>query len=181
MSRISAPAAEFTRVVSTARLTGTACHHIEANEEERARLAERFGLIALPSFAADVELRRLAGGRVRLDATLRAEVVQPCVVTLEPVPGTVEEAFTLVYAPDAPEVIEDVLVSGDEEIVAPLVGESIDIGEAAAQELSLALDPFPRADGAALPAAEPETAAEAAETGRSPFAALAKLRRPAPE
>jgi uncharacterized metal-binding protein YceD (DUF177 family) len=178
---MSASAAEFTRVVSTARLTGTARHHIEANEEERARLAERFGLIALPSFAAEVELRRLAGGRVRLDAALRAEVVQPCVVTLEPVPGAVEAEFSLVYAPDAPEAIEDVLVSGDEEIVEPLVGESIDIGEAAAQELSLALDPFPRAPGAELPATEPEPIAEAAEIRQSPFAALAKLRRPARE
>jgi len=181
MSRASVAAAEFTRIVSTARLTGTARHHIEANADERARLAERFGLIALPGFAADVELRRLAGGRVRLEATLRAEVVQPCVVTLEPVPGAVEAAFTLVYAPEAPEAIEDVLVSGDEEVVEPLVGESIDIGEAAAQELSLALDPFPRAAGAALPEAGPDAAAAAADIRESPFAALARLRRPAGE
>jgi uncharacterized metal-binding protein YceD (DUF177 family) len=171
------PPAEFARVVSTARLAGTARHHIEANQEERERLARRLGLVELPYLEADVALRRLAGGRVRLDATLRAAVVQPCVVSLEPVPGTVEAAFTLVYAPDAPRTVEDLLVSGDEEIVEPLIDEKIDVGEAVAQELSLALDPFPRAAGASLPPIEP-AGAEPAGAKPSPFAALAKLRRP---
>ena len=166
---------EFSRVVSTARLTGTpAVHRIEANAEERGALAHRFNLLELPRLEAEVALRRLPGGHVRLDATLLAKVVQPCVVTLDPVPSTVGEEFRLVYSPDVPTAMEDVLIAGDEDIVEPLVGETIDIGEAVAQQLSLALDPYPRAAGAA-PAlqgiAEPETIL-------SPFAALAKLRRP---
>ena len=52
-------------------------------------------------------------------------------------------------------------------------GDEIDIGEAVAQQLSLTLDPFPRAPDAGFPEAEQ---AEATETVRSnPFAELAKL------
>jgi uncharacterized metal-binding protein YceD (DUF177 family) len=174
MNEGTLPPPEFSRVASIARLTGTARHRLAANAEERARLARRFGLVELPRFEADVELCRLAGGRIRLHAVLHADVVQSCVVTLEPVAGTVEDEFTLIFASDAPEAIEDVLVSGDEEVVEPLVGDAIDIGEAVAQELSLALDPFPRAADAAPLADVPE----AEEIKESPFAALAKLRRP---
>ena len=53
----------------------------------------------------------------------------------------------------------------------PYGGGSIDLGEAAAEQLALALDPYPRRPGAVL--AETTAAAD-----RSPFAALARLQRP---
>ncbi len=55
----------------------------------------------------------------------------------------------------------------------PLAGDAIDIGEAVAQELSLALPEFPRHPDAAIDAAAP------AEPVDSAFAALARLRKPA--
>jgi hypothetical protein len=54
----------------------------------------------------------------------------------------------------------------------PAEAGAVDMGEALAQQLSLALDPYPRAPGAELPA-------EATDGGaHGPFAALAKLKRP---
>jgi hypothetical protein len=47
----------------------------------------------------------------------------------------------------------------------------VDLGEAVAEQLALALDPYPRAPGAAMPEETDDAAAE-----RHPMAALAKLR-----
>jgi uncharacterized metal-binding protein YceD (DUF177 family) len=167
-----AAAVEFSRPVDTARLKGEeAVHDIAATAAERAALARRFGLEALDRLEARVRLCRMAGGYVRLAAELSADVVQTCVATLEPVAGRVEDAFTLLYG--AVEAAGEVVLDNDAETVEPLQGETIDIGEAVAQQLSLALDPYPRApEASAAAAGEPAAAPQ-----DSPFAVLASLAR----
>lgn len=155
---------EFPRPVAVGRLAEEEVHRIEATPAERAALARRFGLRGLESLGAEVRLAPLGRG-VRLDAALEANVVQECVVTLEPVPNHVSERFTLVYggAPASPD---------EDTVVEPLENETIDIGEAVAQQLSLALDPYPRAPGAAI---DPRWTG--GEEGKGPFAALGKLKK----
>jgi hypothetical protein len=78
----------------------------------------------------------------------------------------------VLYGP--PAEVGDVVLDGAAEPIEPLEGEVIDIGEAVAQQLSLALDPFPRSAGA-LPSSD-----DLSGTGivaESPFAVLAKLRK----
>lgn len=143
-------APEFSRLVEIPRSIGREMRHrIVSDPGERDALAKRFSLLALDRFEADVTLNLLAGGMVRLEASFVAAVVQECVVTLEPVPSVVEERFSLLYGhePGACEIVLD----GAAETVEPLDGNRIDIGEAVAQQLSLALDPFPRAAGLAAP------------------------------
>jgi uncharacterized metal-binding protein YceD (DUF177 family) len=136
-------------MVDAPRLVGrVARHNIAASPEERAALALRFGLVAIDRFYSQVELEQMVGGLVRLSATLTADVVQTCVVTLEPVPTTVEESFTLLYGSTDDE--DETILNGDDEIIEPLESGQIDIGEAVAQQLSLSLDPFPRAPQAEL-------------------------------
>lgn len=171
---MSEPAPEFSRLVALARLGREPLRaEIEASPEERRRLARRFGLVTLDRLAAVVTLTRESGGRVRLDASFEAEFAQDCVVSLEPVAGRVASGFALVYGPaeDAPAEL-DVEVEGP--VFEPLDGETIDVAEAVAQELSLALPEFPR-----LPDAEIEPLADAEiEDEDGPFAGLAKLHRP---
>ncbi|HEX7970110.1 MAG TPA: YceD family protein, partial [Stellaceae bacterium] len=94
---------------------------------------------------------------------------QACVVTLEPVAARVEDSFALLYGAAEEEGAEEVVLSGEVELVEPLPDRLLDIGEVVAQQLSLALDPYPRAPGAV---------AEAPQEGlASPFAALAKWRK----
>ena len=62
---------------------------------------------------------------------------------------------------------------GPDEIQADASGH-FDLGEALAEELSLSLNPYPRAAGAHLPAALEDPAEEPAP--RNPFAKLAALR-----
>jgi uncharacterized metal-binding protein YceD (DUF177 family) len=138
------PIPEFARPVEVPRATGRlATHAIAANAGERAALARRLSLLSLDRLEAEVRLERLDGGFVRLTASLVAEVVQECVVTLEPLPARIAEDFTVLYG--AAEAARDILIDSEAEPVEPLDGGRIDIGEAVAQQLSLALDPFPRA------------------------------------
>jgi uncharacterized metal-binding protein YceD (DUF177 family) len=164
---------EFSRPVEIAKLlpSGEAIHEIAATAAERAALARRFSLLALDRLEARVGLQRLAGGLIRLDAKLSVDVVQECVVTLEPVPSRIEDSFTLLYGAAADEASE-ITLSGEAELVEPLAGNTVDIGEAVAQQLSLALDPFPRAPGVEAPASP-----AADSKAESPFAALAQWKR----
>jgi uncharacterized metal-binding protein YceD (DUF177 family) len=138
---VTAP--EFSRAVEVSRLgAGGADHDIIADERERAGLARRFGLLALDRLEARVALRRVAGGMIRLEGALLADVVQESVVTLDPVASRIEEEFSLLYgsADDDPAALDP-----EAEIVEPLKHGRIDLGEAVAQQLSLAIDPYPRA------------------------------------
>lgn len=163
-------APEFTRPVDIGRLpSGGGVFDVKATPAERAALARRFDLLALDRLDAEVRLERLAGGLLRLSAALRADVAQACVITLEPVRSRIDEPFTVLYRAGAEAGETAVMLSGASEPVEPLPGDILDIGEAVAQQLSLALDPYPRAPGAA--------AATPAEARVSPFAALAKWKK----
>jgi uncharacterized metal-binding protein YceD (DUF177 family) len=138
---------EFTRIMEVPRTTGRVSRHrIAADPAERAALAVRFALESLDRLEAEITLERMPGGLVRLAASLSADVVQSCVVTLEPVANAVAEEFTLLFGPG--ESAREIVLNGEDETVEPLDGDRLDVGEMVAQQLSLALDPFPRAAGA---------------------------------
>ena len=80
---------------------------------------------------------------ILLEAEFAAEFEQCCAVTLEPVRGAVSDRFSLVYGP-APEEEQEIALTTTNRPSSRLRGDSIDIGEAVAQELSLALPDFPR-------------------------------------
>jgi uncharacterized metal-binding protein YceD (DUF177 family) len=140
---------------------------LEAREAERAALAARFGIPAVESLRAELRLWPEADGAVRAEGSLAADVVQSCVVTLEPVPQRVEEAVSLRLLPAGTEPRDDD-PDGPDDI--PSENGVVDLGEAVAEQLALALDPYPRAPGAALPAEAGDAVPE------HPMAALAKLR-----
>jgi uncharacterized metal-binding protein YceD (DUF177 family) len=166
---MSGGAVEFSRPVPLARLgNGTFRQQIAATPAERAALARRFQLLSLEHLTAEVEIVRHGPDTFLLRALFDAAFEQECVVTLDPVAGTVREEFALLYGPPEAEPSE----SSDEDFAfEPIVGDAIDIGEAVAQEFSLALPPFPRAPGASV---ETEASSKVAEP-TSPFAALSQL------
>jgi len=164
----AAPSPEFSRPVATARLgEAPALYRFAADPQEREALARRLGLLALDRLEIEARLSRAAGGGIRLAGQIAAELVQECVVTLEPVPSRVAEDFVVLYRREAP---HGEIVDPGEEDIESLDGDEIDLGEAAAQQLSLAIDPYPRAPGAALSEPPPSS-----ELSQHPFAGLAKL------
>lgn len=139
---------------------------VEAGPEELPRLAERMGVPGIGALRCRFRLRRVGSEVIEAEGVLRARVTQTCVVTLEEFESEVEEAFTVHFVPEG---TEDDDPEPDAVDQIPYSGSALDLGEAAAEQLALALDPYPHKPGAELPqaAGEPES---------NPFAALASLR-----
>jgi uncharacterized metal-binding protein YceD (DUF177 family) len=138
---------EFRRLIPLDELEEGDIHKtIEAGEEEREALARRFDLVAIDVLNASVEMRRMPGGPlVRVEGRLTADLVQRCVVTLAPLPVHIEEVFVETFGPDGYRAPD-----GEADAGVPEIFDSggIDLGELAAQHLSLSLDPYPRAPAA---------------------------------
>jgi uncharacterized metal-binding protein YceD (DUF177 family) len=140
---------------------------VEASVAECAALTRRMGIPAVRALACDFDLTRPNGGAsVVAEGDLTAVVVQTCVVSLDDFEDTLHERFRVIFVPAGTEN-DDPDAEEDDEI--PFEGDVIDLGEAAAEQLALALDPYPRKPGAELPA-------DLVEQEGSPFAALAALR-----
>jgi uncharacterized metal-binding protein YceD (DUF177 family) len=148
---------------------------ITADPGERAALAERFGLIALDRLEAEIRLER-DGAVILAQGRLLADVVQACIASDEPVPAKIYEPFTLRFVPgDAPAPGDEIELSEADCDTLPHDGKAIELGEAVAETLALALDPFPRSPGAEAALREAGVVGEDdAKAASSPFAKLLK-------
>nr|WP_294522407.1 DUF177 domain-containing protein [uncultured Rhodopila sp.] len=140
---------------------------VQATAAECAALAVRMNLPAVRAVSCTFHLIREGRDRVSARGHLLARVTRTCVVSLEEFEADVEEVFQVRFVPSGEES-DDVDPDSDDEI--PYEGNLIDLGEAAAEQLGLALDPYPRMPGATLSEAEPVQQ-------RNPFAALSGLRK----
>ncbi|GAA6158256.1 YceD family protein [Ruegeria sp. HU-ET01832] len=150
---------------------------LRPDAKELAVIREDLGLLGLRklSFVGDV---RAEGKRDwMLAGKLGATVIQPCVVTLEPVTTRIDVPVTRVYLADwtDPDEEEFEIPEGDES--EPL-GHEIDPGLVMTEALSLALPQYPRKDGAELEQADYTEPGKQAMTDEDakPFAGLASLR-----
>ena len=120
-----------------------------ATESERAGLAARFGVVELRSIGAELTVSAVGSRGVRVEGRAHAELVQDCVVTLEPIEERIAEIVAVSYLPEGDDAFEqDEIVAVDDEDVETLEGDSIDLGELVAQTVAAAVDPYPRKDGA---------------------------------
>jgi uncharacterized metal-binding protein YceD (DUF177 family) len=159
---------EFSKPVKAGHIHGAPqSYELKADEPTRAALAERFGLPGIALLEGHFTLHHDRSGIIAADLTMKARVTQLCVVTLEPFEAEIEEQVQLRFVPAAKlEGDEDIApesLEGPDEI--PYENDVIDLGEALAEQLALALDPYPRKPGAVLPD-------EATDGDASPFAAL---------
>ena len=150
---------------------------LQASPEECRALAARFDLVELAGLSGEIRVEPVGSNPTFLvTGRLAADAVQACVVTLESVPARVAAEFDRLFSRDLPaESDGEVEIDAEAETPEPLVEGRLDLGEILAQELSLALDPYPR-----TPDADRHLAEFAGEPGggtRSPFGVLAGLRR----
>lgn len=168
---VTAP--EFPRVIPLDRIGARPMtHRIEATEDERKALAARFGLISIARLTAEAALSR-EGDTVRANGRVAGEAEQSCVVTSQPLPVTIDEAFELRFVREAPVAEgEEIELREDECDTMFFDGRAVDLGEAAAASFALALDPFPRAPDAEAALRE---AGVLGEDEARPISALAGL------
>lgn len=175
----------FSREIEAASVSPRAAERqIEATPEERVALAEVLELEAIDRLVATLRSRRLASGLIEVSGEMASEVVQTCVITLEPVPAKIRESFRLTFGDVEPEPTlgEIDIHFDDSDPPEPIIDGKIDLGALVAEQLSLALDPYPRKEGAEVPQEFAPSPAEVVDlqapvATRKPFAGLDKLKK----
>jgi len=159
---------ELLRCISIADLSSSErqVENIEVDADECAAIANRLGIMSVEKLSVQLELFRDLTGDVHMVGRIVSDVVQACVVTLEPVPQHIEASLFQRFSSRSEEEEGE-----DEDPVEPIVDDEIEVGDVIVQNLSLALDPYPRA-----PEAEFEEVDDEAGKPSGPFAALAVLR-----
>jgi uncharacterized metal-binding protein YceD (DUF177 family) len=171
-------APEFSHIVKLSEIGSTPrTGKLSASEDERQKLAQRFDLPRIGTL--DAEYRLLAGDdRIGFTGRIESDLQQRCSVTGESFQVRLREKFEIAFVPrleieGAEEEIE--LTEEDCDIIEYDNGQ-LDLGEAIAQTLYLALDPFPRGPNADAVAQEILKSEEEA----GPFGALAALKNKLP-
>ena len=149
---------------------------------ERAAMATWLDASTVENLSATVRLSRLGEDFYEYTAMFAADVVQPCVVSLEPVhshlTGSVSRQFRVSGKAGGktrkekwPESRSKQISEAENDELEILPSPILDLAAPILEELSLAIDPYPRAKDAQL-----ELPAEAREEAANPFAVLAKLK-----
>jgi uncharacterized metal-binding protein YceD (DUF177 family) len=162
---------EFSRPFDVRQLDHRAVQLV-ADAAERTALAKRFGIVRIDRLEAEVVLQR-QGEALSGTGTLSADIVQSCAVSAEDLPVEIREplAFRFIPETEAHRPDEEVELDADALDEIEFSGTTVDLGEAVAQSVALAIDPFltgPLAD---------EARRLLREEGASPFAALAALKK----
>jgi hypothetical protein len=151
---------------------------IVPDAKDRARLAEWVEVEAIEKFEGTVELRRQARDRFLYEAQLEADIVQTCVVTLEPVKAHISRAFhrVLHLIPNVHRFADKggavTLDAADDDAPEEIERSRYDLAGPLLEEFVLAIDPYPRAPGVAFELPETESIKP-----ESPFAVLSRLKR----
>ncbi len=156
--------------------------HLQADADARARIAARFGLVAIDHLAADLLVWRADGG-VTVEGGFTAGVVQCCAVSGAPVPARIGERIAVRFRPlvlrSGPAAAGEIELDEEELDLLPLPAEGVDLGELVAQSLALALDPYPLAADDVVEAARRRLARKAGapdDGGAAPLSPFAGLK-----
>lgn len=141
---------------------------IEADDASRDRLCQRLNDVEeIKALTAGLNLIREQGGRVvYVYGSLTADIVQNCVVTLEPLDIRIEEEVQGWFA-DKDSAVSfaaakrerdyersteksthgEIEMMPEQEDPEPIIGGMVDLGELVTQHLSLAIPPYPHKEG----------------------------------
>lgn len=164
---------------------------INADNASKEDLARRLNLLALNDLSAKLIATRQNKRVIYVSCHFNAEVVQKCVVTLQPVTDHISEEFEAWFAdPDqvvsfararherdkARETQERPMLE-EQEDPEPIIDGKIDLGELVTQYLSLAINPYPHSPEALAKKEREENSGLASDQERiNPFAALKSLK-----
>jgi hypothetical protein len=131
---------------------------IEADAAQRAALAAAHGLRAVERFAATLDVNSWKKGGVRIAGRVRADIVQDCIVTLEPVSEAVDEEISALFLPESSKLVvpkrsaegEILLDAEGEDAPEPFSGDMVDVGQLAEEFFALGINPYPRKAGVSI-------------------------------
>lgn len=160
---------------------------ITADDEAREALARRLKVDGIKSLSADITVMPVSGGAVEVSGTFKADILQTCVVTLEPMETHTEEPLegwftdrekTLSFAKarqdrDTKKGHVEVEMLDEHHDPEDMVDGHIDLGELVVQHLSLAIDPYPHKPGVSFESGDDKPR----KPVNNPFEALKDLQK----
>lgn len=165
---------EFSHVIDIRQITDEPLVLVP-DDAERRRLAGRFGISSIDAMRAELRLS-VDGQKVEAKGHLTASIVQACAISGEDFPVKISEPIALRFVPPgenhAPD--EEVEITADDCDEIEYEGMTFDLGEAVAQSLALAIDPFAEGPDADRARVEHNLGGDVAS---GPFAALAALKK----
>ena len=136
-----------THILRLSDLKRTTEFDLRPNANARAAIAERLGISAVKKLTFTGHLSPTGKSDWELSARLGATVVQPCVVTLDPVTTRIDEDTSRRYLADMPEAPEAAEFEMPEDDTIEALPETLDIELVMEEALALALPAWPRAPG----------------------------------
>ncbi|BAS00144.1 hypothetical protein BV133_2550 [Blastochloris viridis] len=152
---------------------------LEPGADTREALARHVGALSVPALKVTLTLAVDRNGDVDVEGRLTGRVVQPCVVTLEPIEAELDEDVAVRFSADArPLEVEpgtEIEFSAEEaDPPEPIVDGRFDLGAILTEFFSLSVEPYPRKPDVAWQSPADD------EGNNSPFAALVKLKPSGP-
>jgi len=148
-----------------------------ATDQQRQSLIDAFGLLDCEQFSAAYQLTAMAGGKVALVGRFKVVGAQACVVTLEPVPFSLDEDLTVNFVPAKSLVAEDTEVEYEAlalDDIEAYTGAEQNVGQVLFEHFGAALEPYPRVPRATLD--DPLVISTDGDQTTHPFAELKKLK-----
>lgn len=144
---------EFSHLIDRRFLPAQAIK-LEADAKQRSALAQRFGIEAVDLLRATLSMEADGDG-VHVTGTMDAAIIQSCAVSGDDLAQSVKEDLSFRFVPESAikpaKPDEEIELTEEELDEIPYSGTAFDLGEAVAQSLALAIDPFaigPKADEA---------------------------------
>lgn len=157
----------FSETVRLNQIGAGLTRQIEPDAGGLDRIRRALDLAELNQFNADLTVAPSREGW-RLTGRVRADAVQTCGLSLEPLPVQVDRTFSIDLTEAQEREPDEVDIAIDDNAPDLIEDGVIDLGVYAVEQLALSLDPFPRKPGAVF--VQPEEPGEV-----SPFAVLLKL------
>ena len=174
-----AQGAPLTKKVKISEIDADTSKTLAVDAAECEAIKSHLDLLALENLDFTYSLRLGAGGRVHVSGRLKAEAVQTCVVTLEPVPAVIDVPVETEFWPasmiaDLEKKAEDPSQAGLIDWPEAIEDEQIDLGPMVYGTLATSLEPYPRKTGASFHWSQGDLEEQMRENG--PFAGLKRLK-----
>jgi len=156
---------------------------IDADQRDLEALRDFHELRDVKSFKADLQIIPWKKDGIRVRGVVKAEIVQSCIVTLEPIDAKIDTEVDTIFVAENSRLARlpldengELIISAEgPDIPETFSGDTLDAGAIAEEFFELAIDPYPRKEG--LEAASPVVVTygeddSEAEKPANPFAAL---------
>lgn len=151
---------------------------LEADKDELKALAKSWNVLSVDALKAELQVSRWKKDGIKIFGSVQATITQACIVTLEPITSRIDEQVEQIFVPEGSKLARIITNDEGEMVLDPdgpdipeqFTGDTVDAGEVVAEFVALAIDPYPRKEGAEFAGfGEKETQEERKP---SPFAVL---------